>query len=72
MSTITLEAIVFYLLLIDAISCNFLVLFGSGWYLHHFRTISRWFPPAEGWALYYLVLVLWAGSFLWRMGALGF
>lgn len=68
----TIEAILFYILLIDAISCNLVVLFGPEWYGKHFRIFSRWFPPAKGWALYYLVLILWVGSFLYRGGALGF
>lgn len=68
----TIAAIVFYLLLIDAVSCNLIVLFGSKWYMHHFRIFTRWFPPAEGWALYYLILVLWIGWLLYQMGALGF
>ncbi|MBI5004104.1 hypothetical protein HZC00_03350 [Candidatus Kaiserbacteria bacterium] len=68
----SIEAIVFYFILIDALSANLIVLFGSAWYVQHFRTISRWFPPAEGWALYYLILVLWIGSFLYRAGALSF
>jgi hypothetical protein len=66
----SIEAIVFYILLIDAIGANLVVLFGSEWYMRHFRTISRWFPPAEGWALYYLVLVLWVGSLMYRAGML--
>ena len=66
----TIEGIIFYLLLIDAVGCNLLVLFGSGWYGRHFRIFSRWFPPAEGWAIYYLILVLWIGSLLYRAGML--
>jgi hypothetical protein len=65
-----IEAIVFYILLIDAISANLMVQLGSEWYVRHFRTIYRWFPPAEGWALYYLALVLWVGSLLYRAGRL--
>lgn len=61
-----IEAIVFYILLADAISANVMVHFGRDWYLRNFRTISRLFPPAEGWALYYLALVLWVGSLLYR------
>ena len=67
-----IEVIIFYLLLIDSIGANLVVLFGPKWYTKHFRLISRVFPPAEGWALYYLILVLWIGSILWRAGALGF
>ncbi|MFZ3179394.1 MAG: hypothetical protein WA156_04115 [Methylocystis silviterrae] len=65
-----IEAIVFYILLIDAISANLMTYFGREWYVRHFRTISHWFPPAEGWALYYLALVLWVGSLLYRAGML--
>lgn len=65
-----MEAIIFYILLIDSISANVMVRFGSEWYVHNFRTLSRWFPPAEGWALYYLALVLWVGSLLYRAGNL--
>ncbi len=65
-----IEAIVFYILLIDAISANLMVQFGSEWYARRFRTISRWFPPAEGWTLYYLALILWVGSLLFRAGML--
>jgi hypothetical protein len=65
-----IEAIIFYVIFIDAISANLLVLFGSEWYVRHFRTLSRWFPAAEGWALYYLALVLWVGSLLYRTGKL--
>jgi hypothetical protein len=66
----SVEAIIFYILLIDALGANLVVHFGSKWYVQHFRTLSRWFPPAEGWALYYLVLVLWVGSLLYRVGML--
>lgn len=64
----SIEAIIFYLLVIDSVGCNLLVLLGRNWYTKHFRIFSRWFPPAEGWALYYLILVLWIGSLLLRLG----
>ncbi len=63
----SIEAIIFYLLVIDSVSANVIVLFGEKWYLKHFRIFSRWFPPAEGWALYYLLLVLWIGTLLLRL-----
>ena len=66
----SIEAIIFYLLLIDSVSANLLVIFGPEWYTRHFRTVSRWFPPAGGWTAYYLVLVLWIGSILFRAGML--
>lgn len=66
----TVEGIIFYLLLIDSVSCNLLTIFGKDWYSKHFRIISRLFPAAEGWAFYYLILVLWIGSLLYRAGML--
>ena len=63
----TLEIIIFYILLVDSIGANLVVLFGSKWYTKHFRIISRAFPPAPGWALYYLILVLWVGSLIYRI-----
>ncbi|WP_442756119.1 hypothetical protein ACNHKD_05730 [Methylocystis sp. JAN1] len=66
----SIEAIIFFVLLLDAVGTNIVVHFGAEWYMQHFRTISRWFPPAEGWALYYLALVLWIGSLLYRAGKL--
>lgn len=35
------EVITFDILLIDAISANLMVRFGSEWYMRHFRTLSR-------------------------------
>ncbi|MCR4311229.1 MAG: hypothetical protein NUV54_01510 [Candidatus Taylorbacteria bacterium] len=64
------EAIIFYVLLIDSIGANLVVWFGRRWYTEHFRIFSRVFPPASGWALYYLVLVLWIGALLSRLGIL--
>jgi hypothetical protein len=66
----TIESIVFYILLIDAIAANVLALFGADWYAQNFGGLSRWFPLAQGWALYYLALVLWVGSLLYRSGRL--
>lgn len=66
----SIEAIIFYLLLIDSLGCNLITLFGERWYVKHFRLFSRLFPPAKGWALYYLLLVLWIGSLLYRAGRL--
>lgn len=64
----TIEIIIFYLLLIDSLGCNLVVWFGEKWYTKHFRLISRFFPPAKGWSLYYLILVLWIGSLISRVG----
>lgn len=65
------EAIIFWLLLLDSVTSNIVMWFESAWYLRHFRLLSRLFPPAKGWPLLYLATVLWVGSLLWRMGMLG-
>lgn len=65
-----IQSIIFYLLVLDSVSCNLIVLLGPKWYTKHFRTISRFFPPAEGWAIYYLVLVLWIGALIYQGGGL--
>ena len=57
----TFEAIIFYVLIVDAVCANLVVWFGQKWYWHNMRHFSRIFPPAKGWAAYYLVLVLWIG-----------
>lgn len=67
----TIESIIFYLLLVDSVSTNIFALVGESWYVHHFRTISRWFPLGKGWTIYYLVLVLWIGTLLYRLGYVG-
>ena len=66
----TIQSIIFYLLVLDSVSCNLIVLFGAKWYTKHFRTVSRVFPPAEGWAFYYLILVLWIGALIYQAGGL--
>lgn len=66
----TIPEIIFYVLLIDSISCNLVVWFGKQWYTKHFHIVTRFFPLAAGWAFYYLVLVLWIGWLLYQQGSL--
>jgi len=62
----SIEAIIFWVLLVDSIGANFMAWFGSSWYLHHFRLMSRYFPLAKGWTAMYLVLVLVIGYLVYR------
>jgi hypothetical protein len=65
----SLEAIVFYILLIDSIGANLCAWSGGDkWYHRHFRIISRYFPMTRGWTTYYLILVIWMGVMLYRAG----
>ena len=68
--TMTVQEVVFYLLLIDAVGANLVMFFDQRWYTKHFRLFSRVFPPARGWAMYYLALVLWIGWLLYDAGML--
>lgn len=63
----SIEIIIFYLLLIDSVGANLMAWFGQNWYNKHFRILSRYFPASKGWCFSYLVLVLWAGSILYRL-----
>jgi len=54
-------AIVFYVLLIDSVIANALAWGAEGWYVKHFRLMSRWLPITKGWTACYLALVLWIG-----------
>ena len=63
-----IEAIIFYILLIDSIGAVLTMLFGGKYYTEHSRLFSRLFPITTGWPLVYLATVLWAGSALYRLG----
>ena len=70
---LSLEVIVFLILLIDSIGANiFAWSDGERWYKKNFRIFSRYFPITKGWTTYYLILVLWMGVMLYRSGALAF
>ena len=71
---ITFETIAFYILLIDSIGANIISWFGLGnsWYSKHLSAFARQFPITQGWTTYYLLLVIWVGSLLYRIGLLNF
>lgn len=60
---LSLLEIIFILFLLDAIGAVWVAWCGRRWFIHNFGVISRWFPPAKGWALYYFVWVLVAAYF---------
>jgi hypothetical protein len=66
----SIESIIFYLLLIDSVAANLVAWFEAEWFVKHFRFISRAFPMAKGWTAYYLVLVLFIGFLLYQAGNL--
>ena len=58
---ISIEVVVFWILLVDAIGANIVAWPGNSWYKEHFRLFSRWFPATKGWTALYLALVLFIG-----------
>lgn len=67
-----IEAIVFYLFLIDAVFANIVAFFFSGWYKKNYKGFWKHFPTTKGWTIVYLILVLWVGWALKRLGVLAF
>lgn len=66
-----IESIIFYLLLLDALSANvFAWSGGDKWWRRNFAPIARHFPLSRGWTTYYLVLILLMGIMLSRCNAL--
>ena len=62
---VSLESIIFVLLLIDSIGANLLSWTdGKKWYRKNFRIFSRYFPATKGWTTYYFVLVLLLGALI--------
>ncbi len=57
----TLEAVVFWVLLVDSLVANGIAWWGGVWYAKHLRSVSRVLPITKAWAGYYLALVLWIG-----------
>lgn len=69
----SIEAIIYYLIFIDAVGANITVNCCEVWYKKTFRGwITRHFPVGRGWTFLYLLLVLWIGWALTRLGVLTF
>lgn len=56
-----LKVIIFYILLLDAIVMNVIIWFNSKWYTENMGIFKTIFPAGKGWAIYYLILVLYIG-----------
>ena len=55
------KIIIFYILLLDAIVINVLIFFNNKWYKENIGIFKSIFPSGKGWAVYYLILVLYIG-----------
>ncbi|MDD3662557.1 MAG: hypothetical protein PHT84_01690 [Candidatus Pacebacteria bacterium] len=59
--------IIFFLLLIDSLGVNLFAWFGNReWYYKYLPVFSKHFPLSKGWAVYYLILVLFIGLILFK------
>lgn len=48
-----------YMLVLDSLGALWIAVFGRKWFIHNFHGLSRFFPPAIGWAtLYFIAAVL--------------
>ncbi len=67
---LTLEAIVFYVILLDSICANIAAWCSPKlmkWYTKYWKSFSKVFPLAKGWTTFYLLLVIWIGYGLSRL-----
>ena len=67
---IGVEGVIWYLFLLDALGANFVALFAKKWWKK--KKFHKILPMSGWWTLLYLVLVLWVGCALFRLGLLGF
>jgi len=69
---VNIEVIVFYLFLIDSVGANIVAWCCPGWCKKNYPKFYKHVPVTKAWCLLYLVLVLWIGCALYRLGVLGY
>jgi hypothetical protein len=67
---IGIEAIIFYLVLLDSIGAVVVSLFCAKWYKKNYRGFWKHFPATKGWCIAYFILVLWIGFGLKRLSVI--
>lgn len=67
---VNLEAIIWWLFLLDSAGANIAAWLFAGWYKKKYKKLSKHLPITKLWCLIYLVLVLWVGCALYRLGIL--
>jgi hypothetical protein len=65
-----IEAIIYYLFLIDAIGANIMSYCAPNWYKKKFKKLSKIVPMSKLWTTLYLALLIWVGCTLYRLGIL--
>jgi len=67
---VNIEAIIWWAVLLDSLGANTMAWCFPGWLKKNYRGIYKHLPLTKGWALFYLVMVLWVGYSLYRLGIL--
>tara|TARA_Y100000034_G_C6580626_1_gene251900 strand:- start:163 stop:375 length:213 start_codon:yes stop_codon:yes gene_type:complete len=69
---VSFEAILYYLFLIDSLFANIFSWFYSdvGKKNKQLKKFYRYFPLTKGWSGLYLLIMLWVGFSLYRLGIL--
>ncbi len=62
-----IEAIIWYILLIDSLGANILAWCCAKWYRKNYKGFYKHFPATKGWALWYLILIIYIGFALYRL-----
>ena len=65
-----IEQIIYYLILLDSVIANIVAWFFPKLYKKNYKGFYKHFPTTKGWCLWYLILVLWVGYALIRLGIL--
>ena len=67
---LSIEAILWYVVLIDSLGANIMTWFFPKWYKKTYKRTYKIFPASKGWSALYLVLVLWLGYALNRLSVI--
>ena len=67
---VNIEAIIWFAFLADSIGANIFSWCCAKWYKKKFKKFHKILPVTKAWTLFYLVLVLWVGFALYRLGVL--
>ena len=67
---LNVEAVIYYFVLLDSIVANIVCWYFADWYKKNYKGIYKHFPMTIGWCFSYLILVLWIGYALYRLGIL--
>ena len=66
---VMIEGVFWYLFLLDAVGANITAWFCADWFKKNFKgAFWKHLPLTKGWSVVYLVLVLWVGYGLLRLG----